>query len=167
MRAKRSAPSPSGGRRCSRDVEAFRSADPIRHAVLQPDWAGLSEMSCVRSLQFLFRGPLGVGFRVVIPVLMRRPLLALQTHGYFPFPAAVRTDASRCERIPDGATAPNLPAASPTAIGLWPPFTLGAVNLLSFHGCPASTRLKAQKQTSRTSVISVRNRPGSRRLGLA
>jgi hypothetical protein len=62
--------------------------------------------------------------RLVIPLLVRRELLARKTLGNDPIPAARRADAPRIEGMPNRSASTQLLIADPTIGRLRPPFTL-------------------------------------------
>src|ERR1700744_3371060 len=63
--------------------------------------------------------------RLVIPLLMRRELLARQASGNDPIPAALRTHPVHIERVPNSAAPAHPRRPHPPARRLWPHLHFG------------------------------------------
>ena len=75
----------------------------------------------------------GVRFVIVIPVHMKRELLAGQTRRYFPRATALWTDAPCVERIPHETAPAELTRALPTTRGARTPMTTRTVDFALAH----------------------------------
>ena len=72
--------------------------------------------------------------RIVIPIPVRRKLLARKTARNDPLPTACRTNAPSRKRVPHRSAPANLSGAYPPIRRLWPPPALRTKDFLFAHG---------------------------------